>query len=105
MIDFEKEFDDFVTSGQGGSAITDVYDILPSLDPRQLMLLHTITYYAQKYDLPELFAFIETYKRDMSKNKNLSFLGTMNIKQLLKAYTMEDYVKGVNVSSVNKTER
>ena len=101
-IDFEAEFAKFVNSGQQGSAIKDIYDIIPALKNDQIKIINNIMYYAEKYDLDLLKKQIENFLKFAVKNKNLSFMSSMNMKNLLKAYTQEELVKGIKVQSINR---
>jgi len=101
-IDFDAEFEKFMGTGQG-SAIKDIYQIIPSLSQEQLEIINVLKFYAERYDLEDTRQFIETYLSSMKHNKNLSFLSSMNMKSLFKAYTMEELVKGIKVNSMNNT--
>jgi len=101
-IDFDAEFEKFMGTGQG-SAIKDIYGIIPSLSQEQLEIINVLQFYAERYDLEDIRKFIETYMTSMKSNKNLSFLSSMNMKSLFKAYTMEELVKGIKVNSMNNT--
>ena len=101
-IDFEAEFAKFVNNGQQGSAIKDIYDIIPALKNDQIKIINNIMYYAEKYELNLLKEQIENFLKFAVKNKNLSFMSSMNMKNLLKAYTQEELVKGIKVQSINR---
>lgn len=103
-LDFDEEFLKFTTS-TGDSAIKDVYRVLPSMSQVQMQILHTLKFYANRYGLADIDGFIELYLRDASNNKNLNMLGSMNLKSLLKAYTMDEFLHGINVSSKAGDER
>lgn len=102
-VDFDKEFSSFTGSG-AGSAITDIYKIIPSLSNGQIKILNALKYYIDKYQLSELSDFIRDFTHYMSENKNLSFMSSMNAKNLLKAYTIEDLQKGVSLSASRRRE-
>lgn len=102
MIDFEKEFSGFVGSGEG-SAIKDIYSIIPSMSQEQLKIVSCLDYYIKKYDLQDLKEILEQYLSQLKINKNLSFVKSMNVKALLKAYTQEELIKGINVSSTSSS--
>lgn len=104
-LDFEKAFSDFALKGDGSSVVSEVYDILPSLTPIQMSLLHQLVFFADKYELPELIAFVEAYKRDVKANKNLGVIQSMNVKTLLRAYSLEEYFKGMSVNKINKEDK
>lgn len=101
-IDFEAEFAKFVNSGNQGSAIRDIYDIIPALKNDQIKIINNLMYYAEKYDLDLLQKQIDNFLKFAIKNKNLSFMSSMNMKNLLKAYTQEELVKGIKVQSINR---
>lgn len=103
-IDFEQEFANFVNSNNG-NAIKDIYDIIPTLSSSQIKIINSLMYYADKYDMNLLRQQVEHFIRFTAKNKNLSFLSSMNMKNLLKAYTQEELVKGIKIQSSNQKEQ
>ncbi|MEM0173931.1 MAG: hypothetical protein QXI16_05445 [Sulfolobaceae archaeon] len=104
MLDFDKEFSSFI-EGTEGSSIRDIYSIIPSLNQSQIRILSEMEYFAEKYNLQEIKAFIERYLKMISTNKNLSFLSSMNMKSLLKAYTQDELIRGIKVQSqINQAE-
>lgn len=102
-LDFDKEFNEFVSSGDG-SAIKDIYEIIPSISQEQMQIVHTLEYYIEKWNLSELKKFLGEYKKTSSKNKNLGFLSSMNMKSLLKAYTQDELIRGIKISSQKSQE-
>jgi hypothetical protein len=102
-VDFEKEFADFVNT-TNNSSITDIYKIIPSFNNEQIKIYLVLTYYIQKYDLKPLRAFINEYASHMKTNKNLNFLSSMNLKSLLKAYTVDEQLRGIKISQNNIKE-
>lgn len=101
-IDFDAEFEKFMGTGQS-SAIKDIYEIIPYLSQEQLETINVLKFYSERYELEDIKQFIELYLVSMKSNKNLSFLSSMNMKSLMKAYTMEELVKGIKVNSTNNT--
>ena len=97
MIDFEKEFEEFVL-GNNTNAINEIHKIIPTLDSEQIKIITALTYYAEKYNLLELKAFISEYKKLKAQNKDLSFMKSMNMKNLLKAYTNEEMIRGTKIN-------
>jgi len=97
-IDFEQEFAKFVSGGDS-SAIKDIYAIIPSMNNTQIKILNTLNYYVKKYDLLDLKEVLEDYIKSIVKNKNLNLMSSMNVKNLLKAYTQEELIKGIKVST------
>ena len=102
-IDFDVEFEKFVTTGNG-SAIKDIYTIIPSLNNEQMKIVHALMFYIKRYELDDLKVYLERFLLDLGKNKNLGFLSSMNMKNLLKAYTMEEYMKGIKANVQRNTE-
>ncbi|MEM0174132.1 MAG: hypothetical protein QXI16_06485 [Sulfolobaceae archaeon] len=103
MFDFEEQFAKFVNNGQG-SAIRDIYDIIPSMNNEQIKIINALNYYIKKYDLVELQEMLHDYTKAVIKNKNLGFLSSMNMKNLLKAYTQEELVKGIKVNAQTRND-
>ena len=97
-IDFDKEFEKFVVGGES-SAIKDVYGVLPSMSQEQMQIIHTLIFYADRYQLVDLKAFVNLYLHDSVHNKNLNMLSSLNLKSLLKAYTMDEFLHGIKVNS------
>lgn len=97
-IDFEKEFTEF-TQNNEGSAIRDIYNIIPSLNNQQIKIINTTMFYVKKYELNELREFIQEYLSNVKVNKNLGFMSSMNVRNLLKAYTQEKLITGIKVQS------
>lgn len=103
MIDFEQEFARFV-GGSEGSAIKDIYSIIPTLSNSQIKVINTLNYYIKKYDLEELREVLQEYLITISKNKNLGFIQSNVVKNFLKAYTQEELIKGIKVNTQSKQE-
>jgi patatin-like phospholipase/acyl hydrolase len=103
-IDFEEEFSKFVSSGDG-SAIKDIYQILPSVSQDQMQIINLLMFYIERYDLQDLKQYVVNFRYDMQKNKNLGFLSSMNMKTLISAYTMERLVQGVKPTISHQEEQ
>ncbi|NLK93378.1 MAG: hypothetical protein GX273_09710 [Bacteroidales bacterium] len=103
MLDFEEQFSKFVNNGQG-SAIKDIYEIIPSLNNEQIRIINALNYYVKKYDLIEVSEMLKEYTKFIIKNKNLGFLSSMNMKNLLKAYTQEELVKGIKINTQQRND-
>lgn len=97
-IDFEKEFSEFVMSSDS-SPIREIYQIIPYLSSKQMQVINGLMYYAEKWQLEDLKEFIGSYMESQRKNKNLGFLSSMNMKNLLKAYTNEEMIRGIKVTA------
>ena len=99
-LDFDKDFQEFVT-GNSGSAIKEIYEVIPTLSQGQQQVINLLSYYIAKYDLNELKQYLDEYGKMIRKNKNLSFVRSLNFKNLLKAYSMEEYIRGIKVQTQN----
>lgn len=99
-LDFDKDFQDFVTDNSR-SAIKDIYDVIPTLSQEQQQVINLLSFYICKYDLKELQRYLDEYGKMVKKNKNLSFVRSFNFKNLLKAYSMEEYIRGIKVQTQN----
>lgn len=98
MIDFEKEFSQFVDTTDG-SAIRDIYKIIPYLTTEQISIISMLSFYVEKYDLQDIQRLLERYLDSMSKNRNLGFISSINVKSLLKAYTQDELIRGIKVNA------
>lgn len=99
MIDFDKEFSMFVGGSGDSSVVNAIYNVIPTLSLTQQQIVLALMYYAEKYDVEELRIFVKNYLKLVSDNKNLNFLRSMNFKALLKAWSLEEQVKGIRVTS------
>lgn len=99
-IDFEQEFSLFCGNTES-SAIKDIYAIIPTMDNSQMRVILSLNYFIQKYQLDDLKKYVEEYIKLIGKNKNLNFVRSMNVKNLLKAYTQEELIKGIKINSQN----
>lgn len=97
-IDYDKEFSNFVTGGEG-SAIKDIYNIIPSLSPEQIQVVNTLKYYSGKWCLAGIDKFVDSYLLSVKENKSLGFVKSNQAKSLLKAYTQDELIRGVKVNS------
>ncbi|WP_202709707.1 hypothetical protein [Sporosalibacterium faouarense] len=104
MIDFDKELDKFIAQGNQGTAIKDIHNLIPCFTDVQLEIIHSLQFFADKYDLFELDNFIANYMQSKVKNKNLNFLKSMNVKSLLKAYTQDELIRGIKYSRMSQEE-
>lgn len=105
QLDFDRDFESFVT-GDTGSAIKDIHKIIPSMSQEQMQIYNTLVYYAKKWELEDLTEYLNAYKEMTSKNKNLGMLSSFNMKNLLKAYTQDELIRGIKVNSqMNQGEK
>lgn len=100
-IDFQKMLDGMSVGGANSDPIKSIYGIIPCFDSVQQHLLFQAYYFINKYDLSDMRGMFEDFTQVMEKNKNLSFLGTQNLKNLLSAYTQNEYLRGIKVNTVN----
>ena len=105
MLDFDKEFESFV-AGDTGSAIKEIHRIIPSMTQEQMQIYSSLVYYADKWQLEDLKQFLTAYNSMTTKNKNLGMLSSFNMKNLLKAYTQDELIRGIKVqNNVNQGEK
>jgi hypothetical protein len=97
-LDFDRDFQSFV-AGQQGSAIKEIYEIIPSLSQEQMQIFNSLIYFCDKWGLGDLQSYLDAYRQMMLKNKNLGALASFNMKNLLKAYTQEELIRGIKVST------
>lgn len=100
-IDFQKMLDGMSVGSPGSDPIKSIYGIIPCFDSVQQHLLFQAFYFINKYDLKDMRSMFEDFTKVMENNKNLSFLGTQNLKNLLSAYTQNELVRGIKVQAVN----
>lgn len=99
-LDYNTIFDNFMGTGQG-SAIQDIYKIIPVLDGPQIQILNSLELLAAKYDLKEVRSFVSAFKKDKSNNRNLGFVNSMNVQNLLRAYTTDELIRGIKIQAQN----
>lgn len=99
-IDYNTIFDNFMGSAKG-SAIQDIYNIIPTLSAEQIKILNSLEMFAVKYNLPEVRSFVECYKKDKGNNRNLGFVNSMNVQNLLRAYTTDELIRGIKIQAQN----
>ena len=105
-LDFDKVFSDFCAKGnQGGNIATSVYEILPTLSKKERQTLSIVRFYADTYDIPELHSFVDDYIKISAKNRNLGFLETKSVNNMLKAMSLQELIPQVGVSSAQKVEK
>ena len=97
-IDFQAILDGMVAGNVSNDPIRSIYDILPTYDQEQQLILFQATYFIEKYDLEAMRAMFDLCFRLMSKNKNLGLLSSRNLQNLLSAYTQNELMRGVKVS-------
>ena len=98
MLDFEKEFSEFLTTNQN-NAISQIYNIIPTLTQEKISIVLLMKYYINKYELKNLENILNNLIEISKKNKNLNFISSFNVKNLLKAYTQDELIRGIKISS------
>lgn len=102
MVDLELEFQKFASGASEGSAIKDIYNIIPSLNKNQIMICSQLMYFIRKYNDDSLRSMLEDFLKSSKENKSLGFLSSMTAKNFLKAYTQEELIKGINLRGANR---
>jgi hypothetical protein len=100
-LDFQKILDDMSSGNVSNDPIKSIYEILPTYDDTQQHLLFQAFYFIEKYDLDDMRRMFETFGGVMSSNKNLGLLSSKVLQNLLSAYTQNEYLRGIKVSTVN----
>ncbi len=100
-IDFQKILDGMSAGNQSNDPIRSIYDILPTYDETQQHLLFQAFYYIEKYNLEDMRAMFSTFDGVMMRNKNLGLLSSKVLQNLLSAYTQNEYLRGIKVSTLN----
>jgi len=98
MLDFEKEFSEFLTTNQN-NAISQIYNIIPTLTQEKISIVLLMKYYINKYELKNLENILNNLIEISKKNKNLNFISSFNVKNLLKAYTQDELIRGIKINS------
>lgn len=101
MIDFEKEFNDFVVSGNAKDPITAIYNLYPNLSDEQIQIYLQIKYMSDKYNLFAVKLFLETYLLQKRQNKNMTFGNSIGFRKTLESYSLAEHLKGVKIASQN----
>lgn len=100
-IDFEAILNGMSAGNSSSDPIRSIYEILPVYDSVQQLLLFQAFYFIEKYDLQDMRSMFENFSEVMSKNKNLGILSSKTLKDLLSAYTQNEYLRGIKVSTLN----
>jgi hypothetical protein len=100
-VDFQAVLDSMTAGNANSDPIRSIYDILPIYDGEQQKILFQAMYFIEKYDLQDMRAAFESNAKVMSKNKNLGLLSSKVLQNLLSAYTQNEYLRGIKVSTLN----
>lgn len=101
MIDFEKEFNEFITNGNNIDPITSIYALFPDLTDEQIKIYLQLDFMANKYENEPIKMFLQTYLRHKRNNKNMTLWNAMSFRKTLESYSLTEHLKGVKVSSQN----
>ena len=96
-IDFQAMLDGMSVGVGGSDPIRSIYSIIPTYDNIQQHLLFQAFYFIEKYDLVDMREMFTNFEDVMQHNKNMSFWGTQNLKNMLAAYTKNEYLRGLFV--------
>ncbi len=101
MIDFEKEFNEFVTNSNASDPITSIYNLFPNLSDDQIKIYLQLEFMANKYQSQPILAFLYTYLRHKKSNKNMTFANMLSFRKTLESYSLAEHLKGVKIASQN----
>lgn len=85
----------------GSNPIKNIFDIVPTYDNVQMDLRFKAQYFIEKWDLDDARQLFKQIDKMMTNNKNLTFLGSKNLKDLLAAQSQMELVRGVKVQAIN----
>lgn len=100
-IDFQQILDNMSAGNVSNDPIRTIYEILPTYDNEQQHLLFQAYYFIEKYDLSDMRAMFDSFASVMASNKNLGLLSSKVLQNLLSAYTQNEYLRGIKVSTFN----
>lgn len=100
-IDFQAILDSMSAGNVSSDPIRSIYEILPIYDNDQQHLLFQAFYFIEKYDLADMRSMFESFDKVMAHNKNLGLLSSKVLQNLLSAYTQNEYLRGIKVSTLN----
>lgn len=101
MIDFEKEFNEFITNNNNSDPVTSIYNLFPDLTDEQIKIYLQLEYMANKHDLIPIKSFLLTYVRHKRRNKNMTFANMLSFRKTLESYSLAEHLKGVKIASQN----
>lgn len=101
MIDFEREFNEFITNGNNSDPVTSIHSLFPSLNDEEIKVYLQLDFMANKYDLMPIKAFLMTYSSYKQRNKNMNFFNMVSFRKTLESYSLAEHLKGVKIASQN----
>lgn len=101
MIDFEKEFNEFITNSNNSDPVTSIYNLFPNLSDQQIQIYLQLDYMANKHNSELMKAFLHTYLRHKKANKNMTFANMLSFRKTLESVSLVEYLKGIKLSTQN----
>ena len=101
IIDFDKEFNEFIVNGNNSDPITSIYSLFPNLNDEQIQIYLQLEFMANKYQLNGVKAFLNTYLNHKKANKNMTFSNMLSFRKTLESYSLAEHLKGVKIASQN----
>ncbi len=101
MIDFEREFNEFITNGNNSDPVTAIHGLFPSLNDEEIKVFLQLDFMANKYDVMPIKLFLMTYSRYKQHNKNMNFFNMVSFRKTLESYSLAEHLKGVKIASQN----
>lgn len=101
MIDFEKEFNEFVTNSNSSDPVTSIYNLFPNLSDDQIQIYLQLDFMANKYNNMPIKSFLHTYLKHKKANKNMTFANMLSFRKTLESYSLAEHLKGVKIASQN----
>lgn len=101
MIDFEKEFNEFITNNNSSDPVTSIYNLFPNLSDNQIQIYLQLNFMAEKYNSVPMKSFLNTYLRHKKANKNMTFSNMLSFRKTLESYSLAEHLKGVKIASQN----
>lgn len=105
MIDFEKEFNDFVVKSGGSDPITSLYALFPSMTDDQMRIFSQLHYFAEKYERENVHALLKNFIGLKNKNKNMGMFNSASFRKLIESYSLTEHMKGIKINSNSSEER
>jgi hypothetical protein len=96
---FGAFFSAFNQTSGSQSGIKEVYSIMPYLTDSQIKIYMDAIYFAKKWDLPEITAYMEELVSYKKTNRSLGFLPS--VKQFMKFSTLDEKVRNVKIQQTN----
>ena len=101
MIDFEKEFNQFLTNSNNTDPVTSIYNLYPNIDDEQIQIYLQLEFMANKYDLTGIKLYLNTYLRHKKANKRMTYANMLSFRKTLESYSLAEHLKGVKIASQN----